>query len=340
MQTVSYFASYPTSRQNLPESDIMPIPASSPLLVIGGTGFIGTHLAEALVERGHTLTLPTRHREKVREDLIPLPGVTVVEADVHHQPTLNRLMEGQAAVINLVGVLHGSPAAFTHAHVALTEKIVVAAKLAGVQRYLHMSALGADVNGASHYQRSKGIAETRVAASGIPYTVYRPSLVFGDGKCFLSLLASLLAVAPVLPLAGAQCKVQPVWVGDVVRALLAGLSRDDLLGKTLSLVGPRTYSLQQLVEYIGEAAGTPRPVIALPDGLARLQAALMSLLPRPLLSADNLDTLKVDNIDPAGFPAELGWQPMPLETIAQTLLARRNPRARYLDYRSRAGRRE
>jgi len=157
----------------------MPIPAQTPILIIGGTGFIGTQLAEALIERGHTLTLPTRNREKVRKDLITLPGVTVVEANVHDQATLNRLAEGQAAVINLVGILHGSPAAFERAHVTLTEKIIAAAKQAGVSRYLHMSALGADVNGASHYHKSKGIAEMRVAASDLAYTIYRPSLVFG-----------------------------------------------------------------------------------------------------------------------------------------------------------------
>lgn len=316
----------------------MPIPSSSSILVIGGTGFIGSHLAEALVQRGFNLTLPTRRRDKVKESLIPLPGVSVVDADVHDVETLTQLAAGHAAVINLVGILHGSESAFQQAHVALTEKIIIACQRNGISRYLHMSAIGADTVGASNYQKTKGLAEVRVATSGLDFVIYRPSLVFGDGRCFLSLFANLLQFAPFVPLAGAQCQMQPVWVGDVVEAFAAGLVRDDLLGKTISLVGPRIYTLQQLVEYIGDTAGTPRAVFPIPDGIARLQAAIFGLLPNPPLSNDNLDSLKVDNVDTNGFSPLLGWTPTALEAIAPAVLANKTTRARYLDYRRHAGR--
>ncbi|MDN3577937.1 complex I NDUFA9 subunit family protein [Chitinimonas viridis] len=311
----------------------MPVPRNARLLVIGGTGFVGTSLAERLAARGHTVTLPTRDREKVRQNLIPLPGVEVVNANVHDAATLATLMPGHAAVINLVGILHGSPERFRHAHVALSDKIMSAMATAGIKRYLHMSALGADPAGPSHYQQSKGEAETHIRASGLDWTIFRPSLIFGPGTCFVSLFADLLKLAPCLPMGGAQARMQPVWVEDVSRAFVAALTDDALIGQSLNLVGPKVYTMAELVRLIGRAAGTPRPVLSLPDGLARLQASLLGLLPNPPLSTDNLDSLKVDSVDPAGFPAHLGWQATALEAILPLLLTQGRPRDRYLQLR-------
>ncbi|HEY9101029.1 complex I NDUFA9 subunit family protein [Chitinimonas sp.] len=313
----------------------MPIPRCAPILVLGGTGFVGTALAAQLVTRGHELTLPSRDREKVKEDLILLPGVTVIDADIHDPAVLAELVPGHAAVINLVGILHGTPAAFRHAHVELTGKIIAAAQAAGVRRYLHMSALGADVAGTSSYQRSKGEAEALVRASGLDWTIYRPSLIFGQGRCFVSLFANLLKLAPVVPLAGANARMQPVWVEDVARAFVAALEDDALLGQSLNLVGPDIYTLQALVSRIGAAAGHPRPVFGIPNWLGKLQAGALQILPRPPMSRDNVDSLKRDNIDPAGFPTVLGWQPTALEAILPTLLAGGRVRDRFLSLRRR-----
>lgn len=313
----------------------MPIPRCSRILVLGGTGFVGTALAAQLVARGHELTLPSRDREKIKEDLILLPGTTVIDADIHDPAALAELMPGHAAVINLVGILHGTPATFRHAHVELTAKVLAAAKAAGVGRYLHMSALGADVAGASSYQRSKGEAEALVRASGLDWTLFRPSLIFGQGRCFVSLFANLLKLAPVVPLAGATARMQPVWVEDVAHAFVAALEDDVLIGQSLNLVGPDIYTLQALVSRIGTAAGHPRPVFGIPNWLGKLQASAMQLLPRSPLSRDNIDTLKTDNIDPAGFPTLLGWQPTSLEAILPGLLAGGRVRDRYLALRRR-----
>lgn len=311
----------------------MSIPRSASILLIGGTGFIGTSLVTRLVNLGYHVTLPTRNREKIRQYLIIQPGVTVVDANVHDPKVLTKLMAGHDAVINLVGILHGSPAAFQRAHVTLTDTIMAAMRANGIRRYLHMGALGADIAAPSQYQQSKGAAEALVRSSGLDWTIFRPSLVFGPGKCFVSLFADLLKLAPLVPLGGANALMQPVWVEDVSRAFVTALARDALIGQSLNLVGPQVYSMQALIAYIGKLSGQPRLIVPLPDALARLQAAVMGLLPNPPLTADNLDSLKVDNVDPAGFPALLGWSPTAFETIAPSLLASDTPRERYLSLR-------
>ncbi|PHV13067.1 complex I NDUFA9 subunit family protein [Chitinimonas sp. BJB300] len=313
----------------------MPIPSNTRILVIGGTGFIGCSLVERLAARGHTVTLPCRNREKVREDLIPLPGVTVLDADVHNPKILAELMVGHAVVINLVGILHGSRAQFHRAHVELTEKIMAAMQQAGVRRYLHMSSLGANTTGPSHYLQTKGEAEAKVRNSDLDWTIFRPAVVFGSGICFLSKFASLVKMAPLIPLAGASARMQPVWVEDVSRAFVRALEDDSLRKQSLSLVGPTVYTLQELMQYVGQTAGTPRPVIAIPDWAGRLQAAALSILPNPPLSSDNLNSLKVDSVDPAGFAPLLGWRPTALEAIAPMILANGRARDRYLALRKR-----
>ncbi|MEJ2794035.1 complex I NDUFA9 subunit family protein [Iodobacter sp. LRB] len=298
----------------------------SKILLIGGSGFIGKQLAAKLAKAGHAVTLPTRHKENKREDLLPLPFLSLVSADINEDAALTQLVAGQDVVINLVGILQGNEASFKKAHVTLTERIIAACTAQNVNRYLHMSALGADIYGPSMYQRSKGEAEARVKASLLDWTIYRPSVVFGQEDQFLNLFASLLKIAPFVPLAGADTRFQPVWVQDVTQAFALGITDKTLIGKTLSLVGPKIYTLKELVAYTAQTIGVCRPIISLPNWAARVQAGLMSVLPNPPLSQDNLDSLKVDNIDPAGFAPELGWQPAALEAIAPLYLAGKQSR--------------
>ncbi|STR45088.1 complex I NDUFA9 subunit family protein [Iodobacter fluviatilis] len=308
----------------------------SKILLIGGSGFIGKQLAARLAKAGHAVTLPTRHKENNREDLLPLPFLRLVSADINEDATLTRLIAGQDVVINLVGILQGNEASFKKAHVTLTERIIAECTAQNVNRYLHMSALGADIYGPSMYQRSKGEAEARVKASVLDWTIYRPSVVFGQEDQFLNLFASLLKMAPFVPLAGAETRFQPVWVQDVTRAFALGVTDKTLIGKTLSLVGPKIYTLKELVAYTAQTIGICRPIISLPNFLARVQASVMSLLPNPPLSHDNLDSLRVDNIDTAGFAPELAWQPTALEAIAPLYLA--GKQQRYNQLRSQAHR--
>lgn len=315
------------------------------VVVFGGSGFIGSHLLALLAQDGIPALVPTRHADRVRH-LTTLPGVDVVEANIHDDLTLRKLLEGRTAAINLVGILHGSRAhpygpEFRHAHVDLPRRIVEACQLAGVPRYLHMSALGASVDGPSMYSRSK--ADGELAARSRPEvaaTIFRPSVVFGPGDHFLTMFAKLQRRLPVVPLAGASVAFQPVYVGDVATAFLHALRDPHSAHQVYELGGPNIYTLAELVRLAGRYAGCERPIIELPPALARLQARIFELLPgEPILTRDNLDSMKVDNVlDPAVqdlTAASLGIKLTPLEAVAPHYLAPSEPFDRL---RARAGR--
>lgn len=314
------------------------------VLVIGGSGFVGSSLVAQLSNAGHVVIVPTRRRERAKH-LITLPTVDVVEADVHDDATLRRLMQDADAVVNLVGILHSRPGDpygpdFARAHVELPKRIVAACAASGVSRYLHMSALGAAADGPSMYQRSKAAGEVAARSEpGLKTTVFRPSVIFGAGDNFLNMFASMQRILPVFPLGCAEAKFQPIHVEDVARAFVNALACEQTIGHTYELAGPTVYSLRQLVQLSGLYAGCPRPVIALPPSLARLQALLLEYAPfGPVMSRDNLASMQVDNVAKGPIAPELGIKPAALEAIAPHYLSGRFPRARYDDYRTRAHR--
>lgn len=302
------------------------------VLVIGGSGFIGSRLVGELSTSGRVVVVPTRHYERARH-LLVFPSVEVVEADVHDDATLRRLLLHKQAVVNLVGILHSRAGSsgtrygpdFARQHVELPKKIVTACVAAGVRRYLHMSALGASETAPSMYLRSK--ADGEAAAFSEPTvntTILRPSVVFGEHDRFLNLFATLQTFLPVMLLGGADAKFQPVYVGDVAKAFVRTLDNDNLIGKVLELAGPRIYTLRELVKLAGLYAGHPRPVIGLPGSLARLQALLLECAPGgPLMSRDNLDSMKVDNVAASPPHPDLGITPTYLEALAPHYLAAR-----------------
>jgi len=289
------------------------------ILLIGGTGFIGRSVAAALAGRGAFITVPTRRLRRGR-DLLPLPTVRLVEADVNDHATLAGLMVGHDAVINLVGILHskrGEPYGpdFAHAHVDLPRAIASAMKAESARagrplRLLHMSALGADSQGPSMYLRSKGDGEAvlrgEAGGSALEVTIFRPSVVFGPDDDFLNLFAKLAALVPLLAMGGADARFQPVCVEDVAHAFANALDNPDTHGRTYELCGPRVMTLREIVAFAARAAGHPRKVIGLPGAIARLQAFAFEFAPGgPLMSRDNLDSMKVDNVAPPG------WTPAP-----------------------------
>ncbi len=315
------------------------------VVVFGGSGFIGSHLLALLAEESIPALVPTRHAARVRH-LTTLPGVDVVEADIHDDATVRRLLDGHTAAINLVGILHGSRAQpygpeFRRAHVDLPRRIVDACAECGVERYLHMSALGASIEGPSMYQRSK--ADGELAARSRPEvaaTIFRPSVVFGPGDHFLTVIARLQRRFPLIPLACASAVFQPVYVGDVAQAFLNALRDPAARHHVYQLGGPNVYTLAELVRLAGRYAGCERPIVELPPRLARLQARLFERLPgEPLITRDNLDSMKVDNvIDPAIqdlTAAALGIKLTALEAVAPHYLAPQEPLDRL---RARAGR--
>lgn len=298
------------------------------LLLLGGSGFVGRALCEQLVRRfggAARITVPTRrlpHAQAVQS----LPGVTVVQADVFKD--LPALLPGHDAVVNLVAILQGSAVAFEHVHVELPKRLAHAMSAAGLRRLVHVSALGVAEHAPSRYLRSKaaGEAALQVAAQthGLELTLLRPSLVFGDGDRSVNLFAALQRRFPVLPLGGADARLQPVWVQDLARALVETLLRREAIGQTYEIAGPRELTLEALVRLAGRIAGQPRPVLRLPHALATLQALFMECLPgEPLLSRDNLASLRVPNVPGGRLPglAELGIRPSALEAVLPTYLS-------------------
>ena len=326
----------------------------SNILVLGGSGFIGSHLVAALAARGARVCVPSQRREKAKH-LILLPTVDVVDADVHDPRTLLRLARGRDAVVNLAGILHsrrGRPDErgpndygpdFARVHVELAQAAVNVCREAGVQRLVHMSSLGAASDGPSEYLRSKGVGERAVlAAEDLETTVLRPSVVYGPGDRFLNLFARLARFFPVLPVACADWRCQPVYVGDVVAALVAALgwNADGRVARAergrFDLCGPKVYTLAELVRFACAVTGRRRAVIALPDFVARLQARIFEWMPQPLLTRDNLRSMQIPSTSEAPFP--FGIVPQPLEAVAPVYLAGRTPSLRNSMLRWRAHR--
>ena len=311
---------------------------SSRVLVLGGSGFVGRHVVERLQRAGALITVPTRRLAAARS-MWSQPRVHVTVADVMDPPTLARLVAEHDAVVNLVGILHGSEQQFERAHVELPRRIAEACAQAGGRRLVHISALGADASGPSEYQRSKAAGERAIEAAGpdIAWTILRPSVVFGRGDSFLNLFADLARMFPVLPLTGAGCRFQPVYVEDVAEAVFQSLTRPEAAGQTFELAGPTVYTLRQLVEYVSDLVGKPRPVIGLPEGIGMLQARLMELAPQPLMSRDNVRSMRVDNVA-HGEPMPFGLSPTALEAVAPPWLGEARPRALYYPFRRHARR--
>ncbi len=315
------------------------------VLLLGGSGFVGTYIANRLSQRGVEVTIPTRRRERTKA-LIIQPNVEMPEININSEEALVELMRGKDAVINLVGILHSRDVVlpyskdFAEAHVELPKKIVAACKQAGVRRLLHMSALGADPKGPSEYLCSKGDGEAIVmAAKGdLDVTVFRPSVMFGLGDSFLSMFASVLRKLPFFPLGFGQARFQPVWVADVADAFVDSLGNPASFGQAYDLVGPKVYTLRELVDYTAELVGSTARVIPLSEGWAYLQAGLMWLSPKPLMSPDNLRSMQVDSVCDGKCNLPANWRPTALEAIAPTYVAHNTPKGKLDGFRYRAGR--
>lgn len=312
------------------------------IAVIGGSGFIGSHLVSALVEIGKDVRIATRRRYNARH--LTLLPIDVIEADVYDPVQLASFVENADAVINLVGTLHGRRGdpygpEFARVHVELPTKIAAACEGKGVHRLIHFSALGAASNGPSMYLRSKGDGEKAVHASSLATTVFRPSVVFGPEDELLNQFAFLQRVFPLIPLAMPDAKFQPVFVGDVAKAIVNVLDLDAASGRTYELGGPSVYTLEQLVRYCGDVIGRHARIVRLPETLARLQAMTFEMAPgEPVISRDNLDSMSVDNVLTAPLAPELGIEPASIETIAPVYLTGASPRSRFNAFRANAGR--
>ncbi len=315
------------------------------VLLLGGSGFVGTYIANRLSQRGVKVTIPTRRRERTKA-LIIQPGIEMPEANINCQETLTELVRGHDVVINLVGVLHSRDVVlpysrdFAEAHVELPKKIIAACKATGVRRLLHMSALNASASAPSEYLRSKGAGEAVVmAAQGeLDVTVFRPSVIFGLGDSFLSMFAKILKKLPFFPLGYGHARFQPVWVADVADAFVDSIENVDTYGQAYDLVGPNIYTLRELVDYSAKLCGSTATIIPLSEGWAYLQAGLMWLAPQPMLSPDNLRSMEIDSVCTNNARLPANWRPTALEAIAPSYIALNTPKGKLDGFRFRAGR--
>jgi NADH dehydrogenase len=300
-------------------------------------------VCEHLVERsgggGGRIIVPTRRR-RAGLAIQSLPTVEIVAADIHEPRALERVLAGCDAVVHLVAILHGSAADFQRVHVDLPRTLVAACRQAGVRRLVHVSALGVAADAPSNYLRSKAAGERVLLESGLDVTVLRPSVIFGARDRFLNLFARLLALAPMVPLGGAQARFQPVWVEDVAEAVVRCLDRPETLGQTIECAGPDVMTLADLVRLAGRLSGHPRVVLPLPAPLARLQAAVMEWLPgEPLMSRDNVDSMQVPNVAGGVLPglASLDIAASAVETVAAGYLGGASGPGRFERWRARRG---
>ncbi len=310
--------------------------------VLGGSGFVGQHLVRALAEAGYQVRVLARHRERCRE-LLVLPRVSVIDSDIMSLSNLHQHLAGCSAVINLVAVLNENKKGdFQRLHVELPRMIIDACVANKIDRIIHISALNAYAGKApSRYLTSKGEGEDTMhmaADEGINVTSLRPSVIFGPGDHLFNRFASLLKFILHLPLACPNARFAPVYVGDVVDVIIKSLNEKATFGQRYDLCGPRVYTLQQLVEFTIKTLGIKRKVIPLGNGISKLQARIMGLLPGKPLTYDNYLSMQVDSISKTPFPERFGITPQSIEAIVPRYLLNKHQRGQFNRFRLYAGR--
>jgi NADH dehydrogenase len=297
--------------------------------IFGGTGFIGRYVVERLAERGARIRVVSRSPRTRGHHLQPLGSVdqiVVQSVDLGSEAALRQVVADAAGVVNLIGILYETGRQqFIEVQGALPGRIARAARAEGVERFVQISAIGADPASASAYARSKAEGERRVREAFPEATILRPSIVIGPEDGFFNRFAALARLLPALPLiGGGETRFQPVYVGDVAQAVIAALERDDCRGRTYELGGPHTYTFAELMRYMLEVIGRRRVLMNVPFGLAQVQARMLELLPQPLLTRDQVELLKVDNVVAPGAAdlAALGIAATPIELVVPRYLGR------------------
>ncbi|OGI39789.1 MAG: hypothetical protein A2140_08855 [Candidatus Muproteobacteria bacterium RBG_16_62_13] len=294
------------------------------VVILGGSGFVGHALATRLIAAGHGVRVLTRRRERHRE-LLVLPGLDLVEGDVYQSGFLREQLAGFDVAVNLVGILNESGRSgrgFGHAHAELPQCVVEAMRAVGITRLLHMSALNASAQAPSYYLRSKAAGEEVVRRSGLRWTIFRPSVIFGPRDSFVNRFADLLRLMPgVFPLACPDARLQPVYINDVAQAFTHALTDERTVGQSYNLCGPMAYSLREIVARIAGWTGQRVRIVGLGRTLSFAQAQVMEFAPGKPFSLDNYRSLQVDSVCPGPFPAMLGFVPASFEVEVPRFLS-------------------
>jgi len=319
---------------------------STSVCVLGGSGFVGRQLAGLLVREGYSVRIPTRNRQGARK-LLVLPGVEMVQADVHDERSLSRLLSGSDITINLVGITNEKGhrgKGFRIAHTELSKKLFAACQENGIERLIQLSTLKANTeHSSSYYLRTKGQAEKilkDLAGEELHLTIFQPSAIFGPEDTFINRIAASLRVLPVLPLPRPKTQLAPVFVGDVAAAIVRSLENSHTYGKTYQLCGPEAYSLSEIVAYVRDLLGLKRAIVGLPNFLSPLYASVTSyLIPGKPFSLDNLRSMAVGGVCTKSGLDLLGVKATSMETVVPQYLSPKNHHQRQLSrLRRNAGR--
>lgn len=307
--------------------------------VFGGTGFVGRQVVRALAKRGYRVRAAARnegagYRLRMLGDV---GQIEVMQANVRVRETVERALDGAQACINLVAVLyeHGRQG-FDALHVDGARTIAQCAAARGIDRFVQVSAIGADANAASKYARTKAQGEAAVREIIPTATIVRPSIVFGPEDAFFNRFGHMAALSPVLPMIGADTRFQPVFVGDLGAAIAAAAVDGDAAGKTFEIGGPGVYTFRELMEIVKRETGRKvflAPVPFAAAGLIGKLGDVQSKLMAPVLTSDQVELLRHDNVPSEGAPGlgELGVSPTTLEAVVPTYLYRYRKGGQYAD---------
>jgi NADH dehydrogenase len=292
------------------------------LLITGGTGFVGSHIVKRSLDQGWDVKLLI-HRQK-KEEFSQHPKITQAVGDILQPHTLIPALEGVKAIIHLVGIIvETKTASFEQIHYQGVKNLVEAAKEVGIKRFIHMSALGSSIQGASRYHQTKGKAEEYLKTSGMDYTIFRPSIIFGPEDQFINWLCRLIRYSPIIPIIGSGAnKIQPIYVEDVAEVFVQALDKPETIGQSYDLGGPEQLTMESLINLLLKLLNKKRIKIHLPISLMWLNASLLEkLLPTPPLTRDQLLMIQEDNIcDTRPIINEFALKLIPLEDGIQKYL--------------------
>jgi uncharacterized protein YbjT (DUF2867 family) len=289
------------------------------ITVFGGTGFIGRNLIGKIAKKGFKIVVPTRN-PYLHGYLKPMgePGqIEVLKFNPFDFSSLNEFIKSSEIVINCIGVLYEKKnQKFDHIHHLFPKFLSSILDKEITKKFIHISALGANKNSNSLYIKSKFQGEEAVINNFKNSIIFRPSIVFGTNDSFFNLFNKLINILPIIPLAGSKTKFQPCYVGDVTDAIIKIIEQVNL-NSIYELGGPKIYTFKELIETLLVSLKKKRLIVELPDFAARVQAKVMQLLPNPLLTEDQLEILKSDNVCSNQYPGfkELGISARTVEII-------------------------